>query len=137
MHRYLLGKSAPRLVASSRSPATTGNAVDAALVARVAAGDRLALRVLYVRHNARIRRFILRFAATDDLADELVHEVFLHVWHKAGAFVGGGPVSTWLLCIARQKTLRAATSRDGHVLNQSAAATASPGNSVSTEGSRT
>jgi len=108
MQRYLPGGSAPRLVASSRARATTGNAVDAALVARIAAGDRLAMRVLYVRHHARIRRFILRFAGDEALADDLMHEAFLRVWRNAGRFAGGGPVSTWLLCVARQMTIHAA-----------------------------
>jgi RNA polymerase sigma-70 factor (ECF subfamily) len=108
MHRYLPEKSAPRLVASSRARRNTGNAVDAALVARIAAGDRLAMRVLYVRHHARLRRFILRFAADEALADDLMHEAFLRVWRNAGGFAGGGPVATWLLCVARQTTIRAA-----------------------------
>jgi RNA polymerase sigma-70 factor (ECF subfamily) len=108
MRGYRTGNSAPRLVASSRARMTTGNAVDAALVARIAAGDRLAMRVLYIRHHARIRRFILRFAADEALADDLMHETFLRVWRNAGGFAGGGPVSTWLLCVARQTTIRPA-----------------------------
>jgi DNA-directed RNA polymerase specialized sigma24 family protein len=105
--RYLPGRSAPRLIASSRTRMSTGNAVDAALVARIAAGDRIAMRVLYVRHHARIRRFILRFA-DEAVADDLLHEAFLRVWRNAGRFAGGGPVSTWLLCVARQTTIQAA-----------------------------
>jgi hypothetical protein len=107
MHRYLPDKSSPRLVASSRTRATTGNAVDAALVARIATGDRLAMRVLYTRHHARMRRFILRFAE-EGVADDLLHEAFLRVWRNAGRFAGGGPASTWLLCVARQTTIEAA-----------------------------
>ena len=116
MRGHRTGKSAPRLVASSRARMTTGNAVDAALVARIATGDRLAMRVLYVRHNARIRRFILRFAGDKALADDLMHEAFLRVWRNAGGFTGGGPVSTWLLCVARDTTIRAARAglRSGH-----------------------
>ena len=112
MHRYLPEKSTPRLVASSRARRTTSNAVDTALVARIAAGDRVAMRVLYVRHHARIRRFILRFADDEALADDLMHEAFLRVWQNAGGFAGGGPVSTWLLCVARQTTIRTARAPD-------------------------
>jgi hypothetical protein len=133
MHRYLPGRSAPWLIASSRTRMSTGNAVDAALVARIAAGDRLAMQVLYTRHHARIRRFVLRFA-DEALADALVHEVFLHVWRNAGAFAGGGPVSTWLLCVARQKTIRAARSPDGHLRRQDATSIDAPASSESTEG---
>jgi len=134
MHRYLAGNSAPRLVALSRTRATTGNAEDAALVARIAAGDRLAMRVLYVRHHARIRRFILHFVDDGALAGDLTHKVFLHVWRNAGSFVGGGPISTWLLCVARQKTIEAAQPQKGDSGNQAAASTFSPRSSKPTQG---
>jgi RNA polymerase sigma-70 factor (ECF subfamily) len=113
MHGHLTGKPAPRLVASSGTRDTTGNSVDAALAARIAAGDRAAMRVLYVRHHVRIRRFILHFVDDAALADDLMHQVFLHVRRNAGGFVGGGPISTWLLCVARQKTIEAARRRQG------------------------
>jgi len=106
---YWPGQSVLRLVPPSRT-ATTGNAVDAALVARIAAADRAAMRVLYARHCARIRRFILHFIQSEEVADALAQDVFLHVWRNADGFTGRGPVSTWLLCVARQKTIAAAAS---------------------------
>jgi RNA polymerase sigma-70 factor (ECF subfamily) len=133
MHGDLPGKSAPRLVAAGGTRKTTGNTVDAALVARIAAGDRLAMRVLYLRHHARIRRFILHFIDDAALADDLMHEVFLHVWRNAVDFVGGGPISTWLLCVARQKTIQAAR-RPRHSGHQDPASTVSPTSSEPTEG---
>jgi len=134
MHGHLTGKSAPRLVASSATREITGNNVDAGLVARIAAGDRQALRILYIRHHARIRRFILHFVGNATLADDLMHQVFLHVWRNAGNFVGGGPISTWLLCVARQKTIEAARRRGRYPRYQDPASTASPTNSKSTQG---
>jgi RNA polymerase sigma-70 factor, ECF subfamily len=53
---------------------------DAALIAKIAAGNRLAMQVLYARHHARVYRFILRL-------------------------IGGSSVTTWLLAIARYKAL--------------------------------
>lgn len=123
MHRNWADDPTPRLVASSQAAAATkGNAVDAALVARIGAGDRLALQILYTRHHARMRRFILRFVDNEALADDLMHEAFLHVWRNAAGFAGRGPVSTWLLCVARHRTIQAARSSDGHLRRQGAAA---------------
>jgi|SRR5579871_3353791 len=106
--RHSPGKRFPRLVPSSRADATTGNAVDAMLIARIAAHDRAAMRILYTRHHSRIRRFILRFAADEAVADALVQAVFLDVWRGAGRFAGHSPVSTWLLAIARHEILHGA-----------------------------
>jgi RNA polymerase sigma-70 factor (ECF subfamily) len=135
MHGHLTGKPAPRLVASSVTRTTSGNTVDMALVARIAAGDRPAMRILYVRHHVRIRRFILHFVDDAGAVDDLTHQVFLHVWRNAGGFVGGGPISTWLLCVARQKTIEAARRRQRRLRHQDAAdSTASPTSSEPTEG---
>jgi RNA polymerase sigma-70 factor (ECF subfamily) len=130
---YRPGRSAPRLVASSRN-VTTGNAVDAALVARIADADRAAMRIMYTRHHARIRRFILHFVISEEVADALAHDVFLHVWRNADRFAGPGPVSTWLLCVARQKTLGAAARSGRHRRNRDAASTAPPVKMATTEG---
>jgi RNA polymerase sigma-70 factor, ECF subfamily len=112
--------------ASSRADVTTGNAVDATLVARIASSDRVAMRIFYTRHHARVRRFILRFVDDGALADDLMHEAFLHVWRNAAGFAGRGPVSTWLLCVARYKTIQAARCFGGHVRSQGAAKVLSP-----------
>jgi len=134
MQHFSPDKSAPRLVASGRTRATTGNAVDAALVARIGAGDRLALQVFHIRHHARVRRFILRFVENEALADLLTHDVFLDVWRKAARFAGRGPVSTWLLCVARHKTIQAARSLREAIRSESEAAALAPINSDTTEG---
>jgi RNA polymerase sigma-70 factor, ECF subfamily len=105
------GKRFPRLVGSSRAGATAGNTVDATLIARIAAHDRAAMQTLYIRHHSRIRRFILRFAPDDTVADELVHQVFLDVWRRAGRFAGHSPASVWLLAIARHEAIQAAGAR--------------------------
>jgi RNA polymerase sigma-70 factor, ECF subfamily len=104
-------KAPLRLVAPSREAGTTGDAVDTALITRIAAGDRAAMQVLYVRHHARVRRLILRLVGNAPEADQLVHEVFLDVWRNAGRFAGRSRVSTWLIAIARQKANRASRSR--------------------------
>jgi RNA polymerase sigma-70 factor (ECF subfamily) len=75
------------------------------LIQRIAAGNGLAMQVLYLRHNVRVFRFVRRFISDAAAAEDLVSEVFLDVWHKAGSFQGRSQVLTWLLAIARNKAL--------------------------------
>ena len=102
---------------SARGPARTfpsalarafgPNVTDEALVAAIAQGDRHAMALLYGRHSVRVHRFILRMASDATLAENLVSEVFLEVWRHAEGFAARSRVSTWLLAIARNKTLSA------------------------------
>jgi RNA polymerase sigma-70 factor, ECF subfamily len=91
---------------SSIPPGATACAThDAALIARIAEGDRDAMLVLFTAHNVRVFRFILRFIGDRTLAEDLTSEVFLDVWRQAGQFEGRSTVSTWMLAMARYKAL--------------------------------
>jgi RNA polymerase sigma-70 factor (ECF subfamily) len=64
------------------------------------------MRALFVRHQVRVYRFMLRLLGNEALAEDLTSEVFLDVWRRAAArFEGRASVSTWLLAIARYKAL--------------------------------
>ena len=78
---------------------------DDVLIARIAQGDRLAMQVLYGRHHVRVFRFGLRLVRDEQVAEDLIGEVFLDVWRQAGKFEGRSAVSTWLLAITRFKAL--------------------------------
>jgi len=78
---------------------------DRALVDRVAKGDRAAVRLLFMRHHARIYRFVARQTGSEMMADDITNEVFLELWRQASSFEGRSEVSTWLLGIARFKAL--------------------------------
>jgi len=80
---------------------------DRELVAKVAAGDRAAVRLLFMRHHARVYRFVARQTGSESMADDIANEVFLELWRQAPAFEGRSEVSTWLLGIARFKALSA------------------------------
>jgi RNA polymerase sigma-70 factor, ECF subfamily len=80
---------------------------DAALIERIAQGDRTAMLVLFTGHNARVFRFILRMVGDRSAAEDLTSEVFLDVWRQAGQFEGRSTVSTWMLAMARYKALAA------------------------------
>src|SRR5690242_16609486 len=78
---------------------------DEVLIRNIAAGDKRAMQVLFARHNVRVYRFIARLTGDQAAAEDLVSEVFLDVWRKAGQFQGRSQVSTWLLAIAHYKAL--------------------------------
>jgi RNA polymerase sigma-70 factor (ECF subfamily) len=94
--------------AKSTGPvAATSAELDEALLREIAKSNQLAMRTLFMRHQVRVYRFILRIVRNRDLAEDVVSEVFLAVWRRAGRFEGRSAVSTWLLSIARNKALTA------------------------------
>jgi RNA polymerase sigma-70 factor (ECF subfamily) len=97
-------------------------ASDEVLIARIAKGDRLAMQVLYGRHHVRVFRFGLRLVRDEQVAEDLISEVFLDVWRQAGKFEGRSAVSTWLLAITRFKALSALRKRKDAELDEEAAA---------------
>ncbi|MEI8698470.1 sigma-70 family RNA polymerase sigma factor [Mesorhizobium sp. ISC15] len=84
---------------------TAATETDRALVGRVATGDRAAVRLLFMRHHARVYRFVVRQTGSEMMADDIANEVFLELWRQAPGFEGRSEVSTWLLGIARFKAL--------------------------------
>jgi len=82
-------------------------ASDHHLLARIAKRDDQAMADLFVRHRTRILRFITRMTGNAAIAEELTTDVFIDVWCKAGSFRGHSTVLTWLLTIARNKTVSA------------------------------
>jgi RNA polymerase sigma-70 factor, ECF subfamily len=95
---------------------------DESLIARIAQGDRLAMKVLYGRHHVRVYRFALRLTRDESVAEDLISEVFLDVWRQAGKFEGRSAVSTWLLAITRFKAFSVLRRRKDAELDEEAAA---------------
>ncbi|WP_239024976.1 sigma-70 family RNA polymerase sigma factor [Rhodoligotrophos defluvii] len=74
----------------------------AALVARVAKGDRDAFANLFAYYAPRLKSFMLRRVADADTAEELVQETMLTVWNKAASFSPAkGSATAWIYTIAR------------------------------------
>jgi RNA polymerase sigma-70 factor (ECF subfamily) len=80
-------------------------ATNEALIGRIAAGDKLAMRLLFARHHVRVHRFVLRLVRNPAAADDVVSETFLEVLRQAGTFKARSAASTWFLSIARFKAL--------------------------------
>ena len=92
------------------------------LLARVRAGDRLALQTLYGRHHVKIYRFALRLLRDEMAAEDVVSEVFIDVWRGAARFEGRSEASTWLLAMARNKAFSALRRQKEDALDEDAAA---------------
>ena len=117
----------PDIAAAGRAPKAQHNDTsDAALIAKVAAGNRLAMQVLFARHHARVYRFILRLLGSEPAAEDLTSEVFLGVWRHAHGFEARSSVTTWLLAIARYKALAELRRRPQLACDEAAAQTSDP-----------
>ena len=77
--------------------------------------------MLYVRHHVRVFRFVMRLAGNESMAEDVVNEVFLEAWRHAQDFKGRSQVGTWLLSIARFKTISECRRRSESQLDESAA----------------
>lgn len=90
---------------------------DEELIRAISGGNRHAMKLLYARHSVRVFRLALRFVADESVAEDLLNDVFLDVWRKAGALTGHSQVSTWLLAIARNKAIAVTRRRSWGPLN--------------------
>lgn len=94
---------------------------DIALMARVASGDRAAMRALFGQHNVRVFRFLVRRLRNEALAEEVTNEVFLDIWRQAGRYEGRSALSTWMLAIAHNKAVSLLRKRSEDSLDDEAA----------------
>ena len=79
---------------------------DLALIGRMAAGSESALSALYDRWHGVVSALADRILADADEADDVVEETFWQAWRNAGRFdASRGSVQTWLLTIARTRSL--------------------------------
>jgi RNA polymerase sigma-70 factor, ECF subfamily len=106
------------VAAVSAIAATAGYSSDEILVERIAAGDKLAMQVLFARHRTNVYRWLFRFVGNETVAEDLLSDVFFDVWQQAGRFEGRSAVTTWLLSIARFKALSARRRRTDAPLDE-------------------
>ena len=78
----------------------------AAALARVAAGDRAALRIVYQDTSAKLFGVCLRILNDRSEAEDVLQDVYVTVWRKAGSFdpSRASPI-TWLVAIARNRAI--------------------------------
>ncbi|HZN29264.1 MAG TPA: sigma-70 family RNA polymerase sigma factor [Xanthobacteraceae bacterium] len=78
----------------------------AAALARVAGGDRRALRIVYQDTSAKLFGVCLRILNDRGEAEDVLQEVYVTVWRKAATFdpTRASPI-TWLVAIARNRAI--------------------------------
>lgn len=91
---------------ASRS-AFEGDDFDRALIASIAHGDQAAFRELHARYYRRITHFVRAVTYCSDLVDEVANDTLWVVWQCAARFRGESKVSTWILGITRNLSVKA------------------------------
>ncbi len=74
------------------------------LIRRICGGDEAALADLIAENSPVLRLHLARYVASAD-ADDLLQELWLRVWERAGQWDGRGRPLAWLLAIATNLAL--------------------------------
>lgn len=78
----------------------------AAALARCAAGDRTALRVIYDAEAPRMIGVAMRILRRRDLAEEAAHDAFMRIWRGARGFdPAQGSARSWIFAVVRNRAL--------------------------------
>ncbi len=97
---------------SSSPPSPHGPSSDVLLLRQVADRQPEALAQLYDRYAPTLLGLAKRILGTASDAEEVLQEVFLHVWNQAGRYdAGRSSVSTWLVLITRSRAIDRLRSR--------------------------
>jgi RNA polymerase sigma-70 factor (ECF subfamily) len=99
--------------ADATDPYLAGEA-NSVLVDRVRAGDTAALEMLYRQHHEAVRAFARRLLGHPDVAEDLVHDVFLNAPAAFTRYRGESTLRTFIVSVAVNKAkhyVRAATRR--------------------------
>lgn len=76
------------------------------LLGRVACGDHAAFRRLYNTMSPRIYGLCMRLLRRQDLAEEVLQDAFVRIWHHAGEYhAERGTPAGWMLTVARYRAL--------------------------------
>ncbi|MET0323512.1 MAG: sigma-70 family RNA polymerase sigma factor [Duganella sp.] len=88
---------------------------DAALHA-CALGDQQALHRIYQHDGRHLLGVALRIVRRRELAEDVLHDAFVSIWHKAASFdAGRGAGRGWVFSVVRHQALNALRSRERDV----------------------
>lgn len=76
---------------------------DADLLTRIAQGDTGAMRLFYDRYHTRLLGFLRGRGASQDEAEDAIHDTMLAVWRTADRYAGAGKAQSWVFSIARNR----------------------------------
>lgn len=92
---------------------------DKQLLDRIAAGDQKALEAFYQRHSNAVYQFAYKTLNNGVDASEVLNDVMMEIWKKAGTYQGKSAVKTWLLSITHNKAVDAVRKKARHDGNDS------------------
>jgi RNA polymerase sigma factor (sigma-70 family) len=78
---------------------------DAALLTAVGTGDERALETLYGRYGGSCFALARRILDDNQLAEDVVQQVFTALWKGSGFDIRRGAVSTWLMSVTHHKSI--------------------------------
>jgi RNA polymerase sigma factor (sigma-70 family) len=78
---------------------------DAALLDKVTSGDEEALETLYRRYGGACFALSRRILDDNQLAEDVVQQVFTALWKGSGFDVRKGALSTWLMSVTHHKSI--------------------------------
>lgn len=78
---------------------------DADLLDAIVERDRDALHELYLRHEGWLVARLSRRCADAQVVEEVVQDLFVHVWRSADTYQGSGEVAAWLWGVSIRKLL--------------------------------
>ena len=85
---------------------------DRDMVARMSAGDEAALARLYDRWSRTVYALVVHLVRDGDNAEDVLEETFWQAWRQAARYdTARGEVGTWLMTIARSRSLDRLRSR--------------------------
>jgi RNA polymerase sigma-70 factor (ECF subfamily) len=91
------------------------DAQDAALLQRIAGGNRAAFEALYRTYFTRLGRFLQRMLRRPPLIEEVINDTMYVVWQRAGSYTADSKASTWIFGIAYRRALKALAEIDDPV----------------------
>jgi RNA polymerase sigma-70 factor (ECF subfamily) len=78
---------------------------EAALIQRMAGGDREAFAILYRQLERPLFGYLMKLSRERETAEDILNETMLEVWRQAGRFEGRSSVSTWVFSIAHHRAV--------------------------------
>ena len=86
--------------------AAGGDGAEAALMARVAAGDHSAMEALYDRYSRLVYAIAMRMLHDAQAAEELLSDIFMELWRKVERFdAARGSLATYLATLTRSRAI--------------------------------
>lgn len=83
------------------------------LVVKLKAGDKASLEYLYDHYSPALYGVISRIIRNDDVAEEVLQDVFLKIWSRISNYdPGKGRLFTWMLNVARNLAIDRTRSRE-------------------------